>query len=58
MVLAMLRVPKLEMPPPLVAEFPEKVELVTVRFWTLLIPPPAPVAELPESVELETVRVP
>ena len=62
MVLAMLRVPlSFKMPPPLmVAELPERVELVrvTVLFGLLKIPPPLLDSELPEMVELETVRVP
>ena len=62
MVFAMLSVPKLEIPPPLLAaELPEKVELETVRVLKLKLampPPPYLVAELPEKVELETVRLP
>ena len=60
MVLAMLRAPvlSLKMPPPDVAELPERVELVTVRVVSLKMAPPLVVAELPERVELETVPVP
>ena len=60
MVLAMLRVPllSLKMPPPDVAELPERVELVTVRVVSLKMAPPLVVAELPEKVELKTVPVP
>ena len=57
------------MPPPLTAEFPEMVELVTVTVELvplpppmpmppLKIPPPKPPAILPEMVELVTVREP
>jgi len=56
MVLAILRVPLLLMPPPLLdAELPEKVELVMVRLLLLRMPPPL-LAELLERVELVRVR--
>ena len=53
MVLAMLRVAKLEMP----AVLSEIVELVTVRVAKLIMPPPT-LAVFPEMVELVRVRVP
>ena len=63
MVLAMLRVPlSLKMPPPVIAELPEMVQLVTVEVpeAPLRIPPPPPLklAVLPEIVELDMERVP
>ena len=47
-------------PPKPLAEFPERVELLTVRLPVspLKSAPPILKAELPESVELEMVRVP
>jgi hypothetical protein len=43
-------------PPPVPAEFPDRVEEVTVRVPLLLIPPPVPlVAEFPDRVEEVTV---
>lgn len=51
------------MPPPLLAELPERVEFVTVRFdnpeliVAFKIPPPLPRVVLPNKVELETVKL-
>jgi len=62
MVLAMLRVPMLLMPPPLLdAELPERVELVRVMGVMapmLWMPPPKVPAVLLAMVELVTERVP
>ena len=56
-VLAMLRVPKLKMPPPFPALLPARVELVTVALPRFKIPPPSYRAELPKRVELVRLRV-
>ena len=51
-------VPKLAMPPPLPAEFPESVLLVMVIVLAFQMPPPLPDAEVPQSVLLRMVRSP
>ena len=47
------------MPPPsMVAELPDRVELVSVAVPRLSMPPPYSLAELPDRVELVSVTVP
>src|SRR5438128_1259344 len=62
MVFESVSVPPFQIPPPVPAPLPEKVELVTVATASLEIPPPvenpANVAELPEKVLFVTLSVP
>ena len=49
------------MPPPTLAELPDRVELVSVAVPELKMPPPpisTPKLELPDRVELVSVAVP
>jgi hypothetical protein len=57
MVLEMLSILSFKIPPPLLAELPEMVELMILRVPELQIPPPKVVAVLLEMVELVMVAV-